>query len=97
MPAATEAEASGWGLTLEEATATVDVWPDNVQAFNTFTASLTQWRMGMNGPVGLDYSALPTILRFTQVPRADWPAVFDDLRVMEDAALSQMRENQKAK
>lgn len=58
---------------------------------------LSQWRVGMSGPTGLDYSAIPTVLRLTCVPRAAWPDVFEDLRVMEDAALGQMRANRKDK
>ena len=49
----------------------------------------TQWRRaGMDGmATGLDYSALPAVLRIVGVPRSEWLHVFDDLRVMEDAAL----------
>jgi len=62
-------------------------------AVNTLMAMSTQWRTaGMAGDaVGLDYGALPTVLRMGGVPRKDWPAVFDDLRVMEEAALVAMR------
>lgn len=75
-----------------EAENTVEVWPDNVQAVNVFVAMGTQWRCGPGGAIGLDYGALPQVLRMTQVPRADWPEVFDLLRVLEDAALEKMRE-----
>lgn len=64
---------------------------------NTFITSATQWRVGMSGATGLDYGALPTVLRLTGVPRADWPQVFDDLRLMEDAALAQMRKAREGK
>lgn len=73
----------------------VEIWPDNLAAVNTFIAAATQWRVGMAGATGLDYAALRPILQFTQVPRSEWPQVFADLRVMEDAALAQMRTNQK--
>ena len=75
-----------------EAENTVEVWPDNVQAVNVFVAMGTQWRCGPGGAIGLDYSALPQVLRLTKVPRADWPEVFDLLRILEDAALEKMRE-----
>jgi hypothetical protein len=73
------------------------VWPDNVLAVNTFIAAATQWRTGMAGPTGLDYTAIEPTLRLTRVPRSEWPHVFEDLRTMEDAALAQMRLTQKEK
>jgi hypothetical protein len=83
------------GLTLDDYAEEnlVEVWPDNVQAINAFVAMATQWRVGPGGPIGLDYSALPHVLRLTKTPRADWPDIFDSLRVLEDAALETMRED----
>jgi hypothetical protein len=49
---------------------------------------LTQWRVGANGRTGMDYNALPAVLRFSKVPEDDWPDVFDDVRVMEYETLS---------
>ena len=88
----TEEEAARFGLTVEEATQVVDLWPDNLHAVNTFTSMLTQWRAGAAGLIGLDYGVLRDVLRFTLVPRSEWPQVFDDLRVMEDEALKVLRE-----
>jgi hypothetical protein len=76
---------------VDEATLVVDIWPDNVHAVNAFVAMSTQWRVGMSGATGLDYTALPGVLRLTGIPRADWPGVFDGIRVMEDTALETMR------
>ena len=50
----------------------------------------TQWRMGPGGPVGLDYGALPGVLRMMGAKRADWHWLFEDLRVIERAALEEM-------
>lgn len=50
----------------------------------------TQWRVGAVGPIGLDYGALPVVLGMRGVPRRRWAALFDDLRVMEQAALDAM-------
>jgi hypothetical protein len=47
----------------------------------------TQWRVGAGGATGLDYGVLPVVLRLSGVPRAEWPDVFDGLRIMEEAAL----------
>jgi hypothetical protein len=57
-----------------------------------FVAMSTQWRVGMSGPTGLDYNALPTVLRLTGAARGDWADLFEAVRVMEDAALEKMRE-----
>lgn len=45
----------------------------------------------MAGPTGLDYAAVPVVLRLIDIPRSQWAGVFEDLRVMEDAALTQIR------
>ena len=69
---------------------TVELWPDNVDTINVFRALDTQWRVGVNGPTGLDYAVLPAVLRLTAIPRKDWPDVFAGLRVCEGVALEQM-------
>lgn len=81
-----------FGLTVDEAGGeAVDVWPDVVDSVNVFIAAATQWRVGMKGATGLDYTALEATLRLTGLPRKDWPQVFDDIRIMEDEALKTMR------
>lgn len=52
----------------------------------------TQWRVGMVGATGLDYAALPPIWGCMGVPKARRAAVFQDLRLMERAALAAMHE-----
>jgi hypothetical protein len=68
------------------------VWPDNLPAVNVFVALSTQWRTGFSGATGLDYTAVPVVLRLQQLPRSDWPDTFDALRVLEGEALAVMRE-----
>jgi hypothetical protein len=53
----------------------------------------TQWRPSFGGVIGLDYAALPAVLDLLEVPKKKRAAVFDDLRVMEDAALETIRES----
>jgi hypothetical protein len=69
----------------------VEVWPDNVETVNVFISMSTQWRVGMNGPTGLDNGVLLDTMRIIGVPRSSWPEVFAGIRVMEDAALEKMR------
>lgn len=84
---------ASYGLTREDfGGADFAVWPDNLAAINTFIALSTQWRTGMAGPTGLDYAAVPAVLRLTDVPRGDWSDVFDCLRVLEEEALKVMGE-----
>jgi hypothetical protein len=68
----------------------VEVWPDNVPTISVFISMSTQWRVGMSGATGLDYTALPTVMRLTGVPAADRAEVFEGIRLMEDAALTKM-------
>ena len=60
---------------------------------NTFVAMSTQWRTGAMGATGLDYNALPVVMRLIGVPSAERSSVFEDVRTMEDAALSLMRDS----
>lgn len=43
--------------------------------------------------MSLDYATIPFVLRMRRVPRAEWPDVFDALRVMETEALNIMHED----
>lgn len=52
----------------------------------------TQWRVGMAGATGLDYGALPAVMRLTGISAADRAEVFEGVRTMEDAALTKMHE-----
>jgi len=80
---------------VDEATPKTDLWPDNIGAVNVFISMSTQWRVGMGGPTGLDYNALASVMDLVGVPKEDRPAIFDDVRVLEDAALETIRKQQK--
>jgi hypothetical protein len=83
-----------FGLTVEEASGPpVEVWPENLDAVNTFIGMATQWRPSFGGVIGLDYAALPAVLDLLGIKRKKRGAVFDALRVMEDAALEVIRES----
>lgn len=70
-----------------------DVWAINLPVVNLFIAMDTQWRVGPGGRTGLDYGALPGVMRVLGVKRADWGEIFQLLRVMEEAALIEMHGN----
>ena len=61
-------------------------------AFHIFRRLATQWRVGMAGPVGLDYNVLYRLLDDAAgADRSEWYVLFDDVAVLESAALEVMR------
>lgn len=51
-----------------------------------------QWRVGMNGPTGLDHTAVHADIRSLRLPRAEADLLFADIRAIERYALEVMRE-----
>jgi hypothetical protein len=93
-PAPTKSEAAAFGFTIEEVGGSpAEIWPVNLRSVNVFIAMDTQWFVGARGPTGLRYEALPEIWRRTKTPIADRDAIFEDLRVMEQVALAEMRKS----
>lgn len=69
----------------------IEVWPENWQSVNFFMEFCrTQWRTGMGGATGLDYTAVLACLRTLRLGRERADEVFADVRVMEAAALEAM-------
>lgn len=87
---------SDWGFAADDfagdAHGPAELWPDNVEAVDLFIAMGTQWRMGPAGPIGLDYGAVPAVLRLLNHHRTHWQDSFECLRILEDEAMSAMRE-----
>lgn len=75
---------------------TIEIWPESLAAFNVFQAMSTQWRIGMNGPTGLDYNVLPEIWRRLRIPKKERDQTFEDLQEMERAALCVMAKSHSA-
>lgn len=69
------------------------VSPDCELAFVTFSKLRTQWRVGMGGPTGLDYTAVLALIRAMRLPREQSDELFKDIQTMEFEALVQMAEN----
>lgn len=93
-PPGADSEPLPLGLTPEDfATAAPSplLAPDLAESVTLFCSLITQWRMGFSGAVGLDYGVIPATLRLMGYPRQAWPDLFDDLRVMEFAALKALR------
>lgn len=57
-----------------------------------FFAVRTQWRVGFNGPTGLDYASVYPLIDRSTDNNEDWRLMLADLQVMELAALNAMSE-----
>lgn len=70
----------------------LEVWPENTQAVNFFIEyCATQWRTGMGGATGLDYSAVIAALQWLALDKE----VFEQVRCIERGALEAMAERRK--
>ena len=74
----------------EAAEKPLEIWPDNWASVSAFVQMASQWRLivgtGSAHWQGLRYEALEAVLRLNCIPDAEWPAVFQGVRVMEAAA-----------
>lgn len=73
----------------------VYIWDINWSTFELFYNLNTQWRVGMGGATGLDYSVIPAVAKMLGIKKKKLNEMFPDLRVMENEALVTMGENQK--
>lgn len=86
-------EAARLGLTAADFEADeteIEVWAENAESFLVFANLGTQWRAGMGGAIGLDYTAIEPVLRLMRIEPDHWPDVFEDVLTMESAALKVM-------
>lgn len=61
-----------------------------------FCGLLTQWRMGPNGPIGLDYAVLPLVARSTRIQPRRMRQAFGALQTLEAEALTIWSEQSRA-
>jgi hypothetical protein len=68
-----------------------EIYPENLLALEVFLALQTQWNViaGMSGVIyqGVNYQALNSVFSMLSIPSKDRPALFQDIRVMEQAAI----------
>lgn len=69
----------------------VEVWPDNWPAWQLFVQVSGQWRSSFGGMYALDYTPLFMRMDHLHLDPAAWDELFNDVRVLEAAALVQMR------
>lgn len=81
-------------MSLDDLEEEVVLWDVNAEAFAVFNSMSTQWRAGMSGATGLDYTSLPIVMDLEGVDADDRKQVFRDVRTMEQEALKTMADNQ---
>lgn len=70
-----------------------DVLPENWVAVEIFQRCSRQWRFsGMGGPVGLDVTAITSVLTLYQLPPAEQLERLDQVQLIERGALSVMNQ-----
>ncbi len=75
----------------------IEIWPENFAAYKVFNALSGAWRfrqcgMGPAIPVAIKRAEIVATLELENLPRDDWPSLFDDIKVMEQQALQVMWE-----
>jgi hypothetical protein len=78
--------AAVFGLAVPEVVekpASFGILPSNLDAVVWFLKMQTQWRVGMNGPVGLDYGVFIQCAKDEGVKRSDRVWLLEDLRLIE--------------
>lgn len=67
-----------------------EIWPENMPAINLFNTLSTQWIVGAGGATGLNYIPLFSRMDRMKLSDQDYEWMFDDIRVIESAALTAM-------
>lgn len=66
----------------------VDLWASNSDALTLYVYFQTQWRVGPNGPIGLDYTVILHELDRRKLDTQDYDDLMDCIRQIESAALT---------
>lgn len=69
------------------------MWPCTFDSVRVFLLMRRQWRMGPRFPIGLDFCALREVWQRAKIHPRDRDEIFEDLLVMEAAALEQIFTN----
>ncbi len=83
------AELAAFGFLPDDyADETLEIWPENEESISLFSTLSTQWRVGMSGPTGLDYTAVFARMDRLKFDDEKYERLFQDIRVIEGEALS---------
>lgn len=70
-----------------------EVWEDNWESAMLFLAVSTQWIVSPMGQyVGINYTALESTMRMAGIKKKKRASLFDDVGIMESAALEVLRD-----
>lgn len=72
-----------------------EVWPDNWEAFRIFELVSGQWIMSNGYRVALNYSTVAWAMDLFKVRKKKQLERLSEVRVMESAALAQMRDEER--
>lgn len=70
----------------------VEIWPENLLAYNLFVYIRTQWRGAGMGVIGLDYTPLHHKMDRMGLSPEAYVDLESDIQVMEAAAIGAMNE-----
>jgi len=70
-----------------------ELWEENLEIVSIFLRMQTQWIVGVNGLVGLNYQSLEWLCKLYAV--GDPVALLEGIQVMEHAALAYFQETRK--
>lgn len=69
------------------------MWPENWEAIRLFRDFSTQWRVGMNGPVGLDYNPIQHELDRRSLSAEQYDELMNAIRIIEGVAMEELRKD----
>jgi hypothetical protein len=94
-PTVVDEEAATWGFKASDFEEQFGVFTDCWLAARTFAQMGTQWRVGMNGPTGLDFNVLYKRMDRMGLTPEEYDQLESDVSVMESAALDTMQKRHK--
>lgn len=80
----------GWYYDADDKDWRCILWADNWPAMRLFNQVSTQWRTGLNGPVGLDYNVVYHDLDRLNLDPDSYDDLMGCIRVIEGVALKEM-------
>ncbi|UAA39408.1 DUF1799 domain-containing protein [Paraneptunicella aestuarii] len=69
----------------------LEIWPETLPAIRLFAKSMTQWRAGPTGIIGLDYNAINLLMDYDAIPMAERGELMSDIAQLEIGYLQAMR------
>ncbi len=71
-----------------------EVFSENWEAIKVFLSASSQWHTGFSGPTGLNYQSIDFLFKIYSIKNRK--AIFEDIQVIEGAALKEMRARDEA-